>query len=77
MVGRDAAVTTYFDRYRLVLVTNYRDFRLIGEDHAGRSLRDGIHPELLARAGTTNGLPIRCSQPAPQRARAGRSSLPA
>jgi hypothetical protein len=29
-------VTTYFDRYRLVLVTNYRDFRLIGEDHAGR-----------------------------------------
>jgi hypothetical protein len=29
-------VTTYFDRYRLVLVTNYRDSRLIGEDHAGR-----------------------------------------
>jgi hypothetical protein len=29
-------VTTYFDRYRLVLVTNYRDFRLIGEDHGGR-----------------------------------------
>ena len=29
-------VTKYFERYRLVLVTNYRDFRLIGEDHAGR-----------------------------------------
>jgi hypothetical protein len=30
-------VTNYFDRYRLVLVTNYRDFRLIGEDHGGRA----------------------------------------
>jgi hypothetical protein len=29
-------VTTYFDRYRLVLVTNYRDFRLIGGDPNGR-----------------------------------------
>jgi hypothetical protein len=29
-------VTSYFDRYRLVLVTNYRDFRLIGEDPSGR-----------------------------------------
>jgi hypothetical protein len=26
----------YFDRYRLVLVTNYRDFRLMGEDSAGK-----------------------------------------
>jgi hypothetical protein len=25
----------YFDRYRLVLITNYREFRLIGEDDAG------------------------------------------
>ena len=30
--------TKYFDRYRLVLVTNYREFRLIGEDDAGRSV---------------------------------------
>lgn len=28
-------VTAYFDRYHLVLVTNYRDFRLIGADHRG------------------------------------------
>jgi len=28
--------TKYFDRYRLVLVTNYREFRLIGEDDAGK-----------------------------------------
>lgn len=26
----------YFDRYRLVLVTNYREFRLIGEDDSGK-----------------------------------------
>jgi hypothetical protein len=32
-------VTTYFTRYRLVLVTNYRDFRLIGEDNAGRPVQ--------------------------------------
>lgn len=29
-------VTKYFDRYRLVLVTNYRDFLLVGEDARGR-----------------------------------------
>lgn len=28
--------TKYFDRYRLVLVTNYREFRLIGEDDSGK-----------------------------------------
>ncbi|MBA2935649.1 N-6 DNA methylase [Sphingomonas sp. CGMCC 1.13654] len=28
--------TRYFDHYRLVLVTNYREFRLIGEDEAGK-----------------------------------------
>jgi hypothetical protein len=27
--------TKYFDRYRLVLITNYREFRLIGEDDGG------------------------------------------
>jgi len=28
--------TKYFDRYRLVLVSNYREFRLIGEDDSGK-----------------------------------------
>ena len=32
--GEQAA--KYFDRYRLVLVTNYREFRLIGEDGSGK-----------------------------------------
>ena len=34
--GKQAA--TYFDRYRLVLVTNYREFRLIGEDDSGHPI---------------------------------------
>ncbi len=29
----------YFDRYKLVLVTNYRNFRLIGEDDAGKPIQ--------------------------------------
>jgi hypothetical protein len=29
-------VTKYFELYRLVLITNYREFRLIGEDEAGK-----------------------------------------
>lgn len=28
--------TKYFDHYRLVLITNYREFRLIGEDDTGK-----------------------------------------
>ena len=32
-------VSRYWDRYRLVLVTNTRDFVLVGEDAAGRALR--------------------------------------
>jgi hypothetical protein len=28
--------TKYFDHYRLVLITNYREFRLIGDDGAGK-----------------------------------------
>src|SRR5207245_5749404 len=28
----------YFDRYRLVLITNYREFRLIGEDKSGKAI---------------------------------------
>jgi hypothetical protein len=43
-IGDDAWLTAetrqiskYFDRYRLVLVTNYRDFLLIGEDAGGRA----------------------------------------
>ncbi len=34
--GKQAA--RYFDRYRLVLVTNYREFRLIGEDDSGKPI---------------------------------------
>jgi hypothetical protein len=30
--------TGYFDRYRLVLITNYREFRLIGEDEGGKAV---------------------------------------
>ena len=30
--------TRYFNRYRLVLVTNYREFRLIGEDDHGKAV---------------------------------------
>jgi len=33
-LGKQA--TKYFDRYRLVLITNYREFRLIGEDDTGK-----------------------------------------
>ena len=32
-------VSRYWNRYRLVLVTNTRDFVLVGEDAAGRALR--------------------------------------
>lgn len=32
-------VSDYWDAYRLVLVTNYRDFSLIGEDESGRPAR--------------------------------------
>ncbi len=31
-----AQVSKYWEKYRLVLVTNYRDFLLVGEDHAGQ-----------------------------------------
>ena len=30
--------TKYFDHYRLVLITNYREFRLIGEDENGKAV---------------------------------------
>jgi hypothetical protein len=33
-----AQATKYFGRYRLVLITNYREFRLIGEDAAGKAI---------------------------------------
>jgi hypothetical protein len=32
-------VSRYWQRYRLVLVTNYRDFLLVGEDRAGRPVK--------------------------------------
>ena len=61
-------VSRYWDRYRLVLVTNTRDFVLVGEDAAGRPARlesfrlaDGVEdfrrkletPRALARAAGT------------------------
>jgi len=33
--SKSAQATKYFDHYRLVLITNYREFRLIGEDENG------------------------------------------
>lgn len=39
LTAESGQVTRYFDRYRLVLVTNYRDFLLIGEDAQGRSAK--------------------------------------
>ena len=36
LTAESAQVSRYWDRYRLVLVTNLRDFVLIGEDAAGR-----------------------------------------
>lgn len=37
--SRGEQTTRYFDRYRLVLVTNYREFRLIGEDERGQPVQ--------------------------------------
>ena len=36
LTADSAQVSRYWGRYRLVLVTNTRDFVLVGEDHAGR-----------------------------------------
>lgn len=36
--SQSAQATKYFNHYRLVLVTNYREFRLIGEDDSGKPL---------------------------------------
>ena len=38
MIWKRYQATKYFDLYRLVLITNYRDFRLIGEDNAGKAI---------------------------------------
>lgn len=38
LTAKGQQASKYFDRYRLVLVTNYRDFRLIGEDTAGKPI---------------------------------------
>lgn len=34
--SQSAQATNYFNHYRLVLITNYREFRLIGEDDIGK-----------------------------------------
>ncbi len=39
LTAAEDQVSRYWDRYRLVLVTNTRDFVLVGEDAAGRALR--------------------------------------
>ncbi len=36
LTASSAQVSKYWEKYRLVLVTNYRDFLLVGEDRAGR-----------------------------------------
>ena len=36
LTANSAQVSKYWEKYRLVLVTNYRDFLLVGEDHAGQ-----------------------------------------
>jgi hypothetical protein len=35
----DEQVTRYWGRYRLVLVTNYRDFILVGQDLTGKPVK--------------------------------------
>ena len=37
-------VSSYWERYRLVLVTNTRDFVLLGEDAQGRPVEAGDLP---------------------------------
>lgn len=44
--AKSKQATKYFDRYRLVLITNYREFRLIGEDENGNP----VERELLTLA---------------------------
>ncbi len=36
LTANSAQVSQYWEKYRLVLVSNYRDFLLVGEDHAGQ-----------------------------------------
>jgi hypothetical protein len=36
--AKSPQATKYFDLYRLVLITNYREFRLIGEDKSGKAI---------------------------------------
>ena len=71
-------VSRYWGRYRLVLVTNTRDFVLVGEDAAGRPARlesfrlaDGAEdfrrklekPRAFARAGRRRSRRISCPRP--------------
>jgi hypothetical protein len=55
LTADSAQATKYFNHYRLVLITNYREFRLIGEDITGAAaeldsyrLRTDITDALLA-----------------------------
>lgn len=51
--------TRYFERYRLVLATNYRDFRLIGEDNNGQP----IQREFYSFAGDEAGFWVLAANP--------------
>ena len=41
LIADSSQVSGYWDKYRLALVTNTRDFVLLGEDAYGRTLQDG------------------------------------
>lgn len=41
--SKGGQATKYFDHYRLVLITNYREFRLIGEDENGKPVEREFH----------------------------------
>ena len=56
-------VSRYWGRYRLVLVTNLRDFVLIGEDAAGRTAK--LETFRLADSATTSGANWRSRAPSP------------
>ena len=74
-VGDDAWLTAesdqvskYWDRYRLVLVTNTRDFVLVGEDVAGNPVTAGDHSGWRTRWTSSRHV---CRSPASSRREAG------
>jgi hypothetical protein len=45
-----AQATKYFGRYRLVLITNYREFRLIGDNGSGKAVDLKISPSPMMKS---------------------------